>query len=107
IKDWTRSSELSNAELTVAGRIGRAYSWAGIKDHAKAVSEAKKLLAEQSLSSVNIYDLACVCAIASTGTRQDARLSEAERSCLARTYAAMAVKILLRAVKEGWNDAGH
>jgi len=107
LEDWTRASELGKGKLTSKGRIGRAISWAGIKDHAKAVSEAKQLLAEPSMSALDVYNIGCICAIASTVAKQDPRLSEAERSRLAGTYADMAMETLRRAVKEGWSDAGH
>jgi serine/threonine protein kinase/tetratricopeptide (TPR) repeat protein len=100
VRDWDQALTLNGvpaAEPFI--RRGRALTLARAGEHAKAVAEADFLAEAKDATGATLYDLACICALAATAVKDDARLPE--------HYAARAVALLCQAVAKGWKDAAH
>jgi hypothetical protein len=100
VKDWDRALELNSVpgdepEL----RASRAQSLARAGGHVNAVAEANALAAAKEVTGDTLYDLACVCALASTAVKDNAQLQD--------QYAARAVELLRQAVAKGYKDIDH
>ena len=91
-------------QLRALFRSQRARSLARAGEHAKAFAEANALATAKDLTSVRLYNLACVCALASAAVK-DAKDPGADAARLAEQYAARAVELLRQAVTNGYNDA--
>lgn len=75
-------------------RIQRAVCLARAGEYVRAVAEANALTEGKDLPGGTIYDLACVCALAAAGVKDDAKLRE--------QYAGRAVILLQQARKAGY-----
>ncbi len=80
-------------------RTRRARSLARAGDHAKAVAEANALAETKDVTGNTLYDLACVCALASAAAKGDAKFQD--------QYATRAVELLRQAVAKGYKDIDH
>jgi serine/threonine-protein kinase len=96
---WGRALELDNGPARPFFRFQRALSLARAGDHAPAVSEANALAETKDVNASMLYDLACVCSVASASVKNDAKLSD--------RYAARAVELLRQAVARGYKDVEH
>jgi tetratricopeptide (TPR) repeat protein len=107
VKDWDRALAL-NAVPADERRIrrNRVQSLARTGEHAKAVTEANALAEAKDADAGTLYDLACVCAIASAKVK-GAKNPGADASRLAEEYAARAVELLRQAVAKGFKDIEH
>jgi serine/threonine-protein kinase len=94
-EDWARAMELDNGPDRPFFRRKRALSLARAGDHAQAVSEANALAEAKGVHALTLYDLACVCSLASASVKNDDR------------YAARAVELLRQAVAKGYKDIDH
>ena len=94
VADWNRALELAPEQTAI--RLGRARSLARAGRAAEAVAEANKLRDLPTWDAHDLYNLACVYAVAA-GLEADKK-SE---------YAHSAMELLRRAVRNGWKDAGH
>lgn len=77
---------------------GRAIARARQGDHAGAVSDAEEWAKQPNLSANDMYDLACVFALAAQA---------AQPSPLADRYASRAVELIRKAINAGFRDAEH
>jgi tetratricopeptide (TPR) repeat protein len=107
LKDWDRALALDPvaADQPFFPR-NRALSLARGGEHAKAVAEANALAELKDVDRGTLYDLACVCAVASAAVR-DAKSPGADVVQLAEEYAARAVELLRQAVAKGYKEAAH
>jgi serine/threonine-protein kinase len=98
-QDWGRALELDDGPARLFFRLQRALSLARAGDHAQAVAEANAVAGLQGVPAPGLYDLACVCALASAAVKGDAKLAD--------RYAARAVELLRQAVAKGYRDVEH
>jgi serine/threonine protein kinase len=87
--------------VAVAARIGRAITLAKQGNHVRATEDVEALARRDGLTSVNVYDLACLCSRASAAVGRDDRLSPADRVRLKALYADRAMGFLKKAVTMG------
>jgi serine/threonine protein kinase/Tfp pilus assembly protein PilF len=111
VKDWDRALQLNAVAVQEpAFRFSLARSLARAGEHARAVAEANLLAEPASARSPfpgpALYELACVCAIAS-GKVRDAESASADAPRLAGEYAARAVELLRQAVAKGYKDVAR
>ena len=91
---WILCRRMNPASAAIARR-----SLARAGEHAKAVAEANALAEAKDVDGGMLYNLACVCALAATAVRDDAKLQD--------QYAARAVELLRQAVAKGYKEAAH
>jgi eukaryotic-like serine/threonine-protein kinase len=97
LKDWDRALALNAvAAHTFLLRLARARSLARAGQHARAVAEANVLAEAKGVTGKPLYDLACVCALASAAVQDDATLRD--------QYAARAVALLRQAIAKGYKN---
>jgi tetratricopeptide (TPR) repeat protein len=100
VKDWDRILALNTVPAEEPSiRFDRAVSLARAGDHAKAVAEANALAQAKDVQAIMLYNLACICAIASSTVKDDVMLRE--------QYAARAVELLGQAIAKGFNNFEH
>jgi hypothetical protein len=100
VADFDRALEAKlGPHLDHACRLYRALSLARIGDHKRAATAAEMLAAAPA---VNLYNVACIYALAMPAARQDNKLPADERERVAEQYAAQALASLAKA-----NTAGH
>ncbi len=91
-------------ETVMAARIRRATTFAAEGNHARATDEAEALARQPNLTSVIVYDIACLYSRSSTAAESDPKLSPADRSRLKARYADRAMDLLRDAAARGY---GH
>jgi tetratricopeptide (TPR) repeat protein len=92
-KDWHKALELSDPPMAPKYRLGEAVSLARDDGrHERALKLAAESSAEEGIEPKALYSMACICAIASKDTAHS------------KSYAAMAVALLRRAVDRGFHD---
>jgi serine/threonine-protein kinase len=99
VQDLDRALELDAGPARPFLRLQRAFSLAHAGDHTQAVSEADALAQAKDVNADMLYDLACVCSLASAAVKNDAKLAD--------RYAARAVDLLRQAVAKGFKDVEH
>ncbi len=100
VKDWDRALELNAVPRDEPGiRTSRAQSLARAGEHFKAVAEANALAADKEVPGDALFDLACICALASAAVKDDAKLAD--------QYAARAALLLRQAIAKGYKDIEH
>jgi serine/threonine protein kinase/tetratricopeptide (TPR) repeat protein len=107
VKDWDRAIELDEGPNRRQFRMSRALSLARAADHARAVSEANELAQGDDVNAAVLYDLACVCSLASAAVTPAASNGKAESEKLKEQYAARALELLRQAVPRGWMEVAH
>jgi tetratricopeptide (TPR) repeat protein len=85
-------------------RIFRALALARQDDHARATEEAEAVIRRGDLSSLNLYNAACVFSRASAGADHDTKLSPTDRNRLKARYANRAMQLLRQAVATGYRN---
>jgi WD40 repeat protein len=107
VKDWDRALALNDQPATGPFiRKGRALALARAGEHANAVAEANALAQAKDVSTATLYDLACVCAIASS-TVKGGKIAGTDAARLAELYAARAVELLRSVIAKGYKDIEH
>jgi tetratricopeptide (TPR) repeat protein len=96
VNDLDRAVELDDKPGRALFRCHRASCLARAGEHAKAYAEANDLADGKDLSATTLYNLACVCSIAATAAKEDAKLAE--------QYQARSLELLRQAVAMGYND---
>jgi serine/threonine-protein kinase len=81
--------------------FGRAATLARMGEHARAVADAEAAAGKPPRSGDDLYNLACVYAVASATVHKDAKLPAAERQRRGERYAARAVALLGEARSAG------
>ncbi len=100
VKDWDRAIELNDQRQQEPSlRSHRALALARAGDHVRALAEANQLAQAKEATAYRLYDLACVCSLASAAVQDDAGLKE--------QYATRAVALLRQAVVKGWKNVAH
>jgi hypothetical protein len=88
-------------------RIFRALSLARAGDHIKAVSAANELSQGKDVNAAVLYDLACVCSLASAAVKPAAADANAKSQKLKEQYAMRALELLRQAIAKGFKDVAH
>jgi serine/threonine protein kinase len=101
LRDLDRLLELGGAKNN-AWRLLRAESLSRMGLPGPAMTEVNALADQPSISSNDLYNLACVCALCSAAVRRDTQLNKAEQDRLADKYAARAVEFLKRVKAAGF-----
>jgi tetratricopeptide (TPR) repeat protein len=96
LEDLERALALGNGREQTALRLERARTWARLKDHARATTEANVLAQADDASAEDLYDAACVYALAATAAHDDPKQAE--------QYAARAVQLLRQGVAKGYRE---
>ena len=109
VADWDRVVELNDDPADrVVLRLLRSMALVRTRDYIRGVLEAEALARAQPASSrqagVDLYNFACVFALASAAARVDERLETAERQRRADSYADTALDWLKRAAGSGFFD---
>jgi tetratricopeptide (TPR) repeat protein len=91
----------------LGARVCRAQALAKQGDHARATEDVEDFARRDGLTNVNVYDLACLCSLASTAAGRDDRLSPAERARLKAHHAERAMDLLKRAVGMGYRHPAY
>jgi tetratricopeptide (TPR) repeat protein len=91
-------------EVVMTARIGRAGTFNAEGNHARAADEAEALARQQNLSSINVYDIACLFCRSAAAAERDPTLSPTDRARLKARYADRAMAFLRDAVAGGY---GH
>jgi serine/threonine protein kinase/tetratricopeptide (TPR) repeat protein len=107
INDWDRAIQLDERPNHRELRLLRTISHARAGNHAKAVSEASELAHGKDVDAAVLYDLACVCSLASAAVKPAGPYENANVEQLREKCATRAVEMLRRAVDKGYKDVGH
>ena len=99
VKDWDLAIACADAGQSLELRSGRALSLARAGQASRAVAAADELTQSKGVPSGTLYDLACVCSVASAAVDGDANLK--------RQYGARAVELIRRAFSSGFKDVDH
>jgi hypothetical protein len=91
-----QQQETIAASVELERRASRANSLVQAGKVAEAVAEVAELTKDPSWNASKWYDFACIYSLAST------KISDKKNE-----YADRAMELLQKAVKEGWDDAGH
>jgi serine/threonine protein kinase len=97
VQDLDRAIELGHAPIPTEVRLQRASCLLKMKDHARAAADAATVAADPAATANDVYNAACVNALASKLALDDAALAE--------SYAARAVLVLRQAHAKGFQDA--
>jgi tetratricopeptide (TPR) repeat protein len=93
LADWERALELDDGSARTTLRLGRARTLTRAGDAAKALAAADELAAAADLTAAQLYDRACVYALAAGGKLPPADAARA---------AARAVALMRQAVAQGY-----
>jgi tetratricopeptide (TPR) repeat protein len=107
LKDWDRAIQLDQGPSRWQFRLSRALSLARAGDHTKAVSEVNELAQSKDVSGAVMYDLACVCSLASAAVQHAGPNENTESEKLKEKYATRALEFLRQAVAKGYKDVAH
>jgi tetratricopeptide (TPR) repeat protein len=88
--------------VVMDARIMRAITFAKTGDHARATDEAEALARRDGLTSLNVYNIACLYSRSSAAAERDPKLSPADRTRLKVRYAERALDFLSDAVSRGY-----
>ena len=66
--------------IAITGPVERAITLAKSGDHVRATTEAAAFALQENLTSVDVYNVACVFSLSSAAARRDARLSPEDRA---------------------------
>ena len=83
-------------------RINRAAVLSEQGDHRRATEEVEALLRQPNLTSLNVYNAACVFSRASAAADHDTKLSPTDHNRVKARYAERAMELLRQAVAKGW-----
>jgi tetratricopeptide (TPR) repeat protein len=97
LKDWDRALDQDIGQLPDRIRLQRALTLARLKEHRRAVAEAKPIADKKDVPPYLLCDAAGVYAISSAAVANDPKLQE--------TYAARAVELLRTAIALGLTNA--
>jgi tetratricopeptide (TPR) repeat protein len=100
VQDWDRMVELDKGQSPKELLLARVAALARKGDYTRAVAEAEALAV--GASGGDLYDLACVYALASAAVRKDKGLSAEEQKGRAEQQAARAVELLKESHAEGF-----
>jgi tetratricopeptide (TPR) repeat protein len=107
VRDWDRAIELDEGPNRRPFRISRAVSLARAGDHVKAVADANALLQGYDVNGAELYNLACVCALALEAVEAAASKGKAESEKLKEQYAERALELLRQASAKGYKEIAH
>jgi tetratricopeptide (TPR) repeat protein len=94
IRDWDRAIELAERPQRHEFRLLYAGNLAQAGQHAHALAQANALAEEKDVPGPTLYSAACLCALAVTIVKEDAKIRE--------QYADRAVALLRQAQKAGY-----
>lgn len=72
-----------------------------------AVAEAKELSKDKNVNAFVLYDLACVCSLASAAVKPAMSGEKAEADKLKEQYQLRALELLRQAIAKGFKDVAH
>ena len=107
VADWDRVIEYNDVpEDRLAYRLSRIMALVKTPDYARGLAEAEELARGQAgskpLAGADLYNFACVFALASTAAKNDERLEPVEQTHRADSYAGSALVWLSRASNAGF-----
>ena len=107
VADWDRVIEYNDVpEDRLAYHLSRIMALVRTSDYARGVAEAEELARGQAgskpLAGADLYNFACVFALASTAAKNDERLKPIEQTRRADSYADSALVWLTRASNAGF-----
>lgn len=99
VEDWSRAIDLDDGRYRNSLLLKRASTLLNLKDHTRAIADADALSKSPDATAADLYNVACVYAIASRMATDDA--------IAAKAYADRAVVVLGSAVNKGFKDAAQ
>jgi tetratricopeptide (TPR) repeat protein len=99
LADWDRALEMDDGGYQGQLRLRRASNLLQLGDHVRAVADAAALAESPARTAEDLYNVACIYALAS-------RLTSGEGS-RSSTYAENAVESLRQAMARGYRDLAH
>jgi serine/threonine-protein kinase len=97
ISDWQDAIRLDSGGNVGEFRIRKAFALAKAGEHGEAMNEVTDLEKTASLKGDELFNLACISALASSAAGQDMRLPETQRKKLVDSFAHRALVLLRRA----------
>jgi len=96
LPDWDRAIELDDGHYRLALRLKRASNLLNVKDHLRATADAAAIAESSTATPGDLYHAAGIHALCVSMTPDNASLAD--------SYGAAAVRLLRRAIDEGYED---
>ncbi len=102
VPDWERALVLAKGQRAATIQLTRAALLAQVGQHAPVIEQVERVLGSVPLDGANLYNAACVYALASAAVRRDAQFPALDREQWAEHYARRALALLRQAQAAGF-----